>query len=289
MTETSKFSLEYQFNSLNGGISMCIPRFSDSLVSHGLDEFYRFAHDKLEHSPCSKTREDWHFLRSGVEGLGSERLAAMIASLKAPRTQLETLSEEYRCCTTSIGKTEEQWHAASETARQQLAFWEEWAIEAEIKWQKNAFPWADVFGGDVLLRFSVLHDLGDTSGALVSSQRLQKNLDFFKKKVGVIQAKIASAYLASELPEGRSPYKFEMALKELLNVQKKIQMLENEKAEIAKKQECAWEMYRTNKKPLVDLLFQLPLTAQWALFIICREEFREHSYVEQSVGQASRN
>lgn len=272
MTEASTICLLKHFNSINGGISMWLSRFSDYLVAHGLDEFYRSAYEESNHSPRIALRDDWHFLQRGIEGLGSERLKTLIASLKEPFARIRKLDEKYQCCAESIDKAEEQWLVFAERAKQQLAIWEPWAVKAEVRWRESSFPWTHVSGYDELLHLQVSFDLRGASRVLESPRRLQNNLAFFEKQIKGIRATISSAYLAKELPEESSVYKFDMALNELLNYQTQVNKLENQKAEIAEEFERARNAYWTQKEPLTILLSQLPDTAQWALFRICRPD-----------------
>lgn len=124
MTEATTISLVEHFNSINGGISMWLSRLLDYLVAHGLDEFYRSAHEESNYSPLMALRNDWHFLRLGIEGLGNDRLVTMITSLKEPFARIKKLDEEYQCCVESIEKAEEQWLVVAERAKRQLAIWE---------------------------------------------------------------------------------------------------------------------------------------------------------------------
>ncbi|VVD29131.1 hypothetical protein [Paraburkholderia dioscoreae] len=281
MTEASTISLRERFDSLNGGISMWLSRFSDSLVEHGLDEFYRVAHEESKHAPEMAMRNDWHFLRTGIEGLGNEQLESVIASLKEPFARIGTLGEEYQRCAVSIEKSEEQWHVVAKRARQQLAVWEPWAIEAEIAWRKRSFPWTHVSGFDGLLRLQVSIDLRGASAEIESPQRLQRNLAFFETQFRAVRATISSAYLDEELPEESSVYDFDMGISDLMKQQTQVNELVNRKAEIAEELKCARDAYRAQKGPLNILLGQLPNTAQWALFRICRPDLREPSEVKQ--------
>lgn len=281
MTEASTISLWEHFNSLNGGISMWLSRFSDSLVEHGLDEFYRFADEASNHSPEIAMRNDWHFLRVGVKDVGNENLKSAIASLKEPFARIVRLGEEYQRSAVSIEKAEKQWQVAAERAKQELTIWEQWAVETEIKWRKRSFPWTHFPGGDGLLRLQVSLALRGAIAELESPQRMQKNLAFFEARIKSIRATISSAYLDGELPEESSVVNLDMALNDLIKQQTQVNELVDRKTKIAEEFECAREAYWTLKGSLTILLSQLPDTAQWALFRICRPDLCEPSTVEQ--------
>ncbi len=266
-------------NSPNGDISMWLSRFSDLLVVHGLDEFYRAAHEESNHSPEKALCDDWHFFRLGVEGLSHEKLKRVIASLKGPFALIERLGEEYRRCAESIEKVEEEWLIASEQVKQQLAVWEPWAVEAEIRWRKRSFPWTNVSGCDQLLLLQVSLTIRGAGAELESPQRLKENLSYFEARIKGIRATISDVYLNSNLPAASSVYCFDMTLNNLMKHQTQFNKLLNQKTEILEKLNLARDEYWTKKTPLAMLLDQLPDTAQRALFRICRPDLHESSVV----------
>lgn len=276
MMGTLMRNLQKEFNDLNSGISMCLSCFADSLAEYGLDEFYRFAHgESSNHSSEAALKNDLHFLRLGMEGIGNELLNRAIALLKEASEQMVRLDEEYRCCSESITKAEEQWQAAAKRAKQQLVVWEAWVIEAEIRWRKRSFPWSYVSGGDRLLRLRVSFDLHGASAELESPQRLQKNLTHFETQIKKIQAAIPFAYINGELPEESSITNFYQALNDLKERQAKLIQLEKHKAGTAQEFNSAEKLYCDRRNFLTDLLRQLQDEAQWALFRIYHPDLRE--------------
>jgi len=275
MTEASTINLQEHFNSLNGGVSMWLSRFSDLLVVHELDEFYRAAHEVSNHSPEMALRDHWHFFRLGIEGLGNERLKSLIASLKEPFALIGRLYEEHQRCAESIEKVEELWNIAAEKTKQQLDVWEPWAVETEIRRRKRSFPFAYNSDFDLQLRFNVSLELSGAIAEIESPQRLQKNLAFFETRIKGIKATISNAYLDEDLPAESSVYTFDMTLNNLMKHQMQVNELANRMAEITEKRKCAEDTYQTKKVPLTILLGELPSTAQWALFRICRPDLRE--------------
>lgn len=272
MIEVSTTSLREYFNSVNGGISMCLARFSDSLVEHGLNEFYRFANEVSNHSSESAMRNDWHFLRVGVEGVGNEGLESAIASLAEPFARIVRLGEEYQRYVVSVEKAEKQWQAAAERAKQELAVWEPWAVETEIEWRKRSFPWVCISGNDLSFRLQVSFALCGAIAELESPQRMQKNLPFFEARIKAIRATISRAYLDGGLPDESSVDGLDMALNDLMKHQIQVNKLVDRKAEIAEEFESAREAYCTQRGQLTILLSKVPDEAQWALFRICRPD-----------------
>jgi hypothetical protein len=277
MKEIPTISLQDRFDSPNGGISMCLSRFSDWLVAHGLDEFYRVVSEESNRSPEMALPNDWHYLRRGVDGLGSSGLESTILSLKETFGRIGKLNEEYRHCEEFLEKAKEQWQVVADRARQQLAVWEPWAVAAESTWRRRSFPWNCTSGLDQFLQLRVSMEILGASAEIESPERLQRNLTFFETQIKGIQATISIAYVDEELPEDSSVVDFDHAIVDLMMHQTEVNKLASRKTEIAEEWKCARNAYWTQKRPLNVLLMQLPDTAQWALFRIFRTELREPS------------
>ncbi|WP_186115430.1 hypothetical protein [Burkholderia gladioli] len=281
MTEASTISLREKFKSLNGGISMCLNRLSDSLVAFGLDNFYQNAHDALTNSTDISTRNDWHFLRLGIESLGNENIEILTSSLKDPYTRLKALTEEHQQFVTSVEEAEKYWEVAAECARQQLAIWEPWAIKTEIAWKKSGAPWLHPSQFDSLLGLRVSMKIRSAKSLITSPQQLKKNLPSFNTNLKSIRNIISRTYLENELPNQSIVYDLDIAISNLMKHQRKFESLEKQENEISDKLTILEREYENQKKQLTTLLNNLPDTAQWALFLIFQKEYQNTSDVKK--------
>lgn len=270
MTEALTISLQEQFKSPNGGISMCVQEFGDFLVEHGLDHFYQVADEKTNTSSEMTLHNHYHFLRIGVEFLGNERLKDVIVSLKKPFAKLIELREKCKRCNTSLEEAETQWLVVAEQAKQEVVKWRQWAFNAESSWRKNSGLFNSAYDRDSGFCLRIFFSFSGAEELLESHERLQKSLEYFEKIIKNIQATISKAYLKNELPEELRVGSLDMAINELMEHQKKFTKLMNQKAEAVRDFDGALDAYRTQKKPLTVLLSELPTDAQWALFNIYR-------------------
>lgn len=274
-------SLQQRFDSPNGGISMWLWNLSDFLAKHGIDEFYHIADDELRNSSETNLRNDWHYLRTGVESLDCASLEGIVATLKEPFAQIGAVEQKYASCVASIEKAMENWERVAERTRQQLAVWEHWAVEAEIS--RRTLPWRTTSRIGFVLRPKISIELGGAMTSIESPDRLQKNLAFFESRIDRIKGIISTAYIENELPEKYNVRDFDIAIRDLMKCQVHVIELESRKAEIVEKLKCAESVYRSQRKPLDILLSQLPKAAQWALFRICRPDLRNTADAEEFV------
>jgi hypothetical protein len=270
MEESVSVDIQSQFNSFNGGISMWLLRLATDLVEHGAYEIVQQMQKEFAHTQDHTLQTNWHFLIEGIRSIDKKKLENAIAPLKKPYQKMQVLCGDYQECVESRKQAEHQWHSAAERAKYQLEVWEKWACETEIARRKKIFtrvPTITNFG--FYLKFS------GGGCVLDSPQKLQYNLTFFKSKVEAIKGVISNSYIAEELPQDRSPSDFYKAIESLEEHQEQAIHFSNAVSRICEEYKSLEASYSSQIQALNRLLWQMPETAHWALFRICRADLRE--------------
>ncbi|GLQ87144.1 hypothetical protein [Dyella flagellata] len=270
MNQASELDIYTQFNSLNGGVSMWIPRFSHHLVERGVDAFFEDVREEAAKTKDRRLRNDLHFLSKGVKSIDKQTLEAVIASLRGPFQTIVTLSSRHEHCVASMKQAEGEWRRAADRAKQQLEAWGRWAYETEVTRYKRLFAWHNLVPS---LKLSF--EFRSEWDVLSSPQRLRTNLEFFEIRIEAIRGVISTAYIVEALPINLEPVEFDEAIDCLLERQAKVDHWAETSHQIEGEWRAAGADYLELEKPLLELLRSMPNTALWALFRICRPDLRE--------------
>lgn len=262
MHETHPVDEYTQFNSVNGGISMWIPKLADKLVGLGVEKLLEELRKEVFQRNTDNMQNDFHYLVRGLESIDRSTLDNAITPLKTPYQEIEELSKTYEELKTSLGDTDHKWLALSERVKQELERWEDWAIKTEMARQQELLPWTgDQYGMEHKLRF-------DLKASSSIQSKPHKDIEFFKKQIDAINRIISRAYITNSLPNNLSVIDFHNAIAELLKEQEEFNKTTSNKAKITERWQKARDEYRAKCSDLLKLLWNMPEESHWALFRI---------------------
>ena len=234
------------FDSINGGIAICIQHFSKFLIMSGLDEFYRMASEKASHHSMEKSLcDDWILLKSGIKSKEKE-LRIIIEFIQEKYNLIKNLSKEDQSINESIENNNKEWNDLANQVKKHLLLLREQAIDAEIELAKELGFYTEATPFFLASRFPGvgLH--------LQPHQKLQEHLLFLKQ------------VLNFDPSQGETTKLFN----DLIFLQKKFSQLENKKTEISNKLQAEITYCNCKEKELTDILWKLSTDEQWALFRI---------------------
>ncbi len=258
------------FNSLNGGITMWLGRLADRLVEDGTDEFLKQMQEEFDHTLHTQnqnSQNNIYFLINGINSIDKSTLEQAIASLREPYQRAKNLRESYQQCVESLEQADHRWNSYAESAKSLLEILGKWACETEVARSKKLIRSQH----SLLSPIFPLKYCGGWS-VLNSPQQLRANLTHFKDKVNEINHVIDRSYIAGDLPQNLSPSDFRTAIKSLEEQQEQANNLSNKVSRAIEDLESAEASYFSQRQPLFNLLWQMPETAHWALFRICRPD-----------------
>lgn len=235
------------FDSINGGIAICIQHFSKFLIMSGLDEFYRMASEKASHHSMEKSLcDDWILLKSGIKSKEKE-LRIIIEFIREKASSIENLLQEDQSINKSIKSNNKEWEDLANQAKEHLLVLKKQAIDAQIELIKE-------LGFDSEpIRFQASFLFLGVGLCLQSHQKLQEDLLFLKQVLNFDPSQGSTTKLFNDL----------------IFFQKKISQLENKKTEIFNKLQTEETYCNCKAKELTDILWKLSTHEQWALFRIC--------------------
>lgn len=259
-----------QFDSLNGGISMCLPQLATYLVEHGIGEFLQRIQEESARTQDSKLQLDLHFLVKGVKSIDEAELENAIAFLREPYRQMKIVCSRHQQCVQSLEQAEHRWHSAAEKAKYQLEAWGQWAYETEDARSKK---W--LFVGTAVPNFGLYFTFRGGWDVLDAPQNLRSNFAYFKSRVDAIKDVISSSYIAEELPKNLSLFDLDRAIDSLEEHQEQVNQLSSAVIRASEEWKCVNDSYSSKRQQLLKLLWQMPEAAHWAVFRICRPDLRE--------------
>ncbi len=217
-------------------------------------------------------QNNYHFLLRALESIKKSELTSAINQLISPTEELQKILIEYDNICTTLEGSEQKWQISLQETKRQLEQWEIWAIKTEITYLKNLQPWPRFNPTLQELKLSLKLNISNCS-SINSPRSLSSNIINFRNRVDEINRIISRAYITNSLPSELSVIDFhntlEKAFKELAAFDKYI---ENKTGILSKLQKIQ-EEYRSKLPPLLQLLRDMPIEGQWALFRIFEKEF----------------
>lgn len=267
MEQTSQIDINESFKSPNGGISMWLPYLAESLIQQGAVGLLEQMQQQLSLCEDRNEQNDGHFLIEGIKGIDQTKLERAVFELKEPYKQLLALYDDSQKCNEAVKNAESEWFPTAGKAKSQLKAWERWATETEIARRKQ-LRWASMVDIRVHWMFTGATQL------LGSPQEFRGNREYFTSKVEKIKRVISDSYITDALPQHLIPSDFYRAIEALEEHQRHVDDLVSKERQAFKKLENLQKSYLSKLPLLSNLLWEMPETAHWALFRICRPDLR---------------
>lgn len=275
MNEIRASDIASQFDSLSGGIPMWISRLADIFAEVGTDAVFTEMEEMSLRTQDHKLKDDLHFLRAGLTGIGDVALRQAVAPLRQPWQQRKEFPKRYQQCAELQKQAEAEWHIAAKNASRQLELWERWAYETELANEREVFPWKLSSWGANDCDLSLHFEICGARNVLEAPHKLNKGLKFFMGKIGFIRKIVNQAYLSDQLPVNFRVSDFEDAINDITKCQIEVDSRSDASEQVMKDWKGTEETYFLHKGALTELLWRMPRSAHTALFWICRPDLRE--------------
>lgn len=269
MRETFPIDLDTAFHSINGGISMWIPRLADFLAEFGVGRLLEDLRIQVSQHTAGSMQNDCHFLMLGIDSIDRRALDNAIAPLKKSRQKMLDFSKEHEELKESLRDMQCQWLALSEKVKQYLALWVPWASRTEMARRQELLPWVV---DPRLMELTLRLDLSMIGSVFESPRELAHNIDYFNTKIEAIDRVISQAHRAGSLPNDLSVADFHGAIAELRKKQEEFNKITGQMTEIMRQWQLADGEYFAKRDNLLQLLWTMSADAQWSLFRICHAQ-----------------
>lgn len=261
-----------EFNSLNGGISMCLKALSGVLVRHGLKETISRAESALLAEINNSAQNDLFFLCRGLKALNApmleEKVQLAASHYRAMTTKAECFSMNGNC----FQEIDKQWKKATYQAKQVFMQFGKWC-------NKEYFSEIDRLG------IGVVNQLA--RARFIEWMELDADIGFFNyldmkntvdQKASELFVFVEEKYVCGHAPESMSIKNLAGAIEALGNKCEELCRILRKDGDLWGAFEAAQFQYRESFSELAQELAKLPLSSQWGLFRYCSPKFAREGH-----------